>query len=160
MDRPPSVEWLVVAGGVDGESAEQFAVLGHDADLSTSHEDVDRLVAVSRSDADVSEAAAVAQRHGAGLVDAVATDAVLDGSELSRGSGLDPGGEGFGRRAALERAMRTGLVVVAPEGIELRLEVEQRAGGRLTRQEALEGLVETLDLAAGLRVVGGGVLGD
>jgi len=73
MDRPPSVEGLVVPGGVDGESAEQFALLGHDANLSTRHEEVDRLVAVRRSDADVSEAAAVAQRHRAGLVDAVAT---------------------------------------------------------------------------------------
>jgi hypothetical protein len=34
MDRPASVEGLVVAGGVDGEGAEEFALLGHDADLS------------------------------------------------------------------------------------------------------------------------------
>ena len=45
MDRPASVERLVVAGWVDGESAEEFA-LSHDADLSASREDDGWLVAV------------------------------------------------------------------------------------------------------------------
>jgi hypothetical protein len=34
MDRPASVEGLVVALRVEGESAEQLAVFGHDPDLS------------------------------------------------------------------------------------------------------------------------------
>jgi hypothetical protein len=92
MDRPASVEGLVVAGWVDGQSAEELTLLGHNPDLSASHEDVDGFVPVSGSNADVSEPAAVAQGDRAGLVDAVVTDAVLDGSELSSGSGLDPGG--------------------------------------------------------------------
>src|SRR5712691_7584614 len=96
MDRPASVEGLVVAGWVDGQSAEELALLGHDSDLSAGHEDVDGFVVVSGSDADVSEPAAVAQGDRAGLVDAVVTDAVLDGSELSSGSGLNPSGEGLG----------------------------------------------------------------
>jgi hypothetical protein len=54
MDRPASVEGLVVAGGVDGQGAEEFALLGHDADLSAGHEHNDGFVAVSCSDADVS----------------------------------------------------------------------------------------------------------
>src|SRR5207302_7777854 len=76
MDRPASVEGLVVAGWVNRQRAEQLALLGHDPDLRTSHEDVHRRMAVSRSNADVSQAAAVAQGDGAGLVDAVVTDAV------------------------------------------------------------------------------------
>jgi len=55
------------------------------------------------------------------------TDPVLDGSELSSGSGLDPGGEGFSVGAAVESAVRTRLVVVETEGIELSLET--RNGG-------------------------------
>jgi hypothetical protein len=89
MDRPASVEGLVVAGGVDGQAAEELTLLGHNPDLSASDEHVDGFVAVSGSNAEVSEPAAVAQGDGAGLVDAVVTDAVLDGSELSSGSGLD-----------------------------------------------------------------------
>jgi len=107
MDRPPAVEWLVVAVGVDGESAEELASLSHDPDLSASHEDVDGFVPVSGSHADVSEPAAVAQGDGAGLVDAVVTDAVLDGSELSSGSGLNPRGEGLGGGAPIEGAVGT-----------------------------------------------------
>jgi hypothetical protein len=105
MDRPASVEGLVVAGGVDGQGAEEVALPGHNPDLRACQEDVDGLVAVSGSNADVSEPAAVAQSDRAGLVDAVVTDAVLDGSELSSGSGLDPGGEGLGGSASIEGAV-------------------------------------------------------
>jgi len=107
MDWPASVEWLVVAGWVDGQSAEELALLSHDPDLSASHEDVDGFVPVRGSDADVSEPAAVAQGDRAGLVDVVVTDAVLDGSELSSGSGLDPGGEGLDGGAPIEGAVGT-----------------------------------------------------
>ena len=107
MDRPASVEGLVVAGWVDGQRAEELPLLGHDSDLSASHEEVDGFVPVSGADADVSEPAAVAQGNRAGLVDAVVTDSVLDGSELSNGSGLDPCGEGFGRNAACDRSCPT-----------------------------------------------------
>ena len=39
MDRPASVEGLVVAGWVDGQRAEELPLLGHDADLGASHEE-------------------------------------------------------------------------------------------------------------------------
>ena len=160
MDRPASVERLVVAGGVDGQGAEELAVLGHDADLSAGHEDQDGFVAVSGSDADVSEAAAIAQGDGAGLVDTVMTDPVLDGSGLSSGPGLDPRRKGLPRGAPIKGTVGTGVVVVATEGIELSLEVRQGARRSLAREDALERLVEALDLAAGLGMVGGGVLGN
>ena len=107
MDGPASVEGLVVAGWVDDQSAEELAILGHDADLSASHEDVDEFVPMSGSNAEVPKPAAVAQRDRAGLVDAVVTDAVLDGSELSSGSGLDPRGKGLGGGAPIEGAVGT-----------------------------------------------------
>jgi hypothetical protein len=53
--------------------------------------------------------------------------------------------------------VRTDGVVVGAEGVELALELGDRAGRALAGQEALEGLVEPLDLAAGLGVVGAGV---
>ena len=41
MDRRASVEGLVVAGWVDGQSAEELTLLGHEPDLSASREEVD-----------------------------------------------------------------------------------------------------------------------
>src|SRR2546422_6639556 len=55
--------------------------------------------------------------------------------------------------------MRSLLVVVDAEGIELELEESQVLSRRLALQETLHGLVETLDLAAGLRVIGTRVSG-
>src|SRR2546423_12347935 len=107
MDRPAAVAGLVVAGWVDSQRAEELPRLGHDADLSASDEEANGFVPVRGSDADVSEAAAVAQGDGAGLVDAVVTDAVLDGSELSSGAGFGPCSEGLGGGAPVEGAVGT-----------------------------------------------------
>src|SRR5437870_5554419 len=50
------------------------------------------------------------------------------------------------------------MVVVLAKGVELELEVGEGCGGGLLSEIALEGLVEALDLAAGLGMVWGGVL--
>jgi hypothetical protein len=50
----------------------------------------------------------------------------------------------------MERAVGTVLVFVGAEGIELRLKDRKRCGRRLLVEEAPLGLVEALDLAAGL----------
>jgi hypothetical protein len=50
------------------------------------------------------------------------------------------------------------LVVVVAEAIELGLESGDGGGSALLGQPLLEGLVEAFDLAAGLGVVGAGVL--
>jgi len=50
--------------------------------------------------------------------------------------------------------MRTDFVVVGDEAIDLGLELRDRLGARLFVEELLERLVEALDLAAGLRVIG------
>ena len=51
-------------------------------------------------------------------------------------------------------------VVVAQEGVELRLELGERGGRALPGEVAPQGLVGALDLAARLGVVGDRVLGD
>ena len=50
--------------------------------------------------------------------------------------------------------MRADVVVVVDEGIELLLELCERARALLLGQIALERLVQALDLPAGLRVIG------
>jgi len=50
--------------------------------------------------------------------------------------------------------VRADVVVVVSEGIELALELCERLRGRPLGQVALERLVQALDLAAGLRVIG------
>jgi hypothetical protein len=54
--------------------------------------------------------------------------------------------------------VRSHLVVVSDEAIDLGLELCDRGGPRLLAEKLLEGLVEALDLAAGLGVIGPRVL--
>ena len=70
------------------------------------------------------------------------------------------GGEDHERGLPRQGPVRPVVVVVGAEGVELELELGERPRGRLAGQEALEGLVKAFDLAAGLGVVGGGVLGE
>ena len=56
--------WLVVAGGVECEVAEEFACLGvDDSDVSVGDEESDLGAGVWAADADVVEVAVVAQGH-------------------------------------------------------------------------------------------------
>jgi hypothetical protein len=68
---------------------------------------------------------------------------------------------GPGRRSREWRggqgAVWSAVVVFVGEGVELGLQFGDRGGGGLVGQPFLEGLLESLDLAAGGRVVGGGV---
>jgi hypothetical protein len=63
---------LVVAGGVQGEFAEQVSVVGDDADVSLVDEQEHLAAGVGLADADVVEAAVVAQGDGAVVDDVVA----------------------------------------------------------------------------------------
>jgi hypothetical protein len=54
--------------------------------------------------------------------------------------------------------VRSDVVVVVAEAVELGLELVERRGGWLFGEPPFEGLVEAFDLAAGLGVVGAGVL--
>ena len=68
---------MVVAGGVEGELAEELAVGGGDADVEVLDEDQDWLAVVAAADADVVEPAAVAQGELAGGVDGVVAYSVV-----------------------------------------------------------------------------------
>jgi hypothetical protein len=61
---------LVVAGGVEGEFAEQLSVVGDDADVQVVDQQQDAAAGVGLADADVVQPAVVAQGDGA-VVDAM-----------------------------------------------------------------------------------------
>jgi hypothetical protein len=82
---------LVVAGGVEGELADEVAVLGEDADVEVVGEDQDPVAGVASAEADVVEAAVVAQGDRAVVADAVVADPVVAVDEGGAG------GDGLGR---------------------------------------------------------------
>src|SRR3989442_16032061 len=71
-----------------------------------------------------------------------------------RWSGLEARVERDERGAQPEGAVRPALVVVGAKVIELCLEVRERGGRRLLREETLQRLMEALHLAAGLGGIG------
>ena len=70
--------WLVVAGGVEGELSEEFAVLGEDADIEVGDEEQDPGSGVASADSDVVELAVVAEGDSSHLVDAVLAEVLGD----------------------------------------------------------------------------------
>ncbi len=77
---------LVVAGGVEGEFAEELACGGvDDADVEVVNQDQDAGSGVGSPDADVVESPVVAQGEGTCFVDPVVTDAVVAVSAGFRG---------------------------------------------------------------------------
>ena len=91
---------MVVAGGVEGEVAEEFAGCGvDDADVEPSDEEDDVGSGVFSADSDVVEATVVSERDLAGVVDPVVSDSVVGarcgGFRGGFGAGLvDRGGRG------------------------------------------------------------------
>ena len=144
---------LVVAGGVEFELAEECAVLGDDADVEVGGEDEHVGAVVRVADADVVQAAVVAQGHAA-AVDDVAADAAVRLGQPAGGGGAGPGVPCLGRRAATERAVGPLGVVDLGERVELGLQVRDGRAGIMRGEPAFERLVEALDLAAGLGMVG------
>ena len=69
--------WLVVLGRVELQFAEEFSVVGEDADVSIVDQDQDVGAGVVSADADVVEPAVVAQGEHAAGVDLVVADAVV-----------------------------------------------------------------------------------
>src|SRR5580765_5159748 len=98
---------------------------GSDVEVVNEQEDVGP--GVGSADADVAELACDAQGDGAGLVDLVVADAVV-GVSLGAGGGLRAGvvGGGWGGGVG-ERAVRTSVVVLAAELVEVYLEIGERA---------------------------------
>src|SRR5690348_2912955 len=111
---------LVVAGRVEAEFADQFAVfLGDDPELKVAGEDEDLGAGPAASDADVVELAVVAQGELAVGVDGVAADAevLADADAAAGGDGPGPGGPGSCGGAAAGGPVGPGGVVVRGEGV-------------------------------------------
>jgi hypothetical protein len=151
---------LVIARGVEGQLADQRPVVGEDTDVLVGDQEVDGFAAVSPADPDVVEAAEVAESDRPGLIDMVVTDPEVSLGGGPDGVGLEAGIEGDQGGAAVKGPMGPVVVVKGTEAVGLELELGEGARGWLAGQEALEGLVEAFDLAAGLGVVGGGMLGE
>jgi hypothetical protein len=131
-------------------------VAGDDADVEVGDEDEDVGAVVRVADADVVQAAVVAQGHAA-AVDDVAADAAVRLCEPAGGGGAGAGVPRLGRRAAVQRTVRPPGVVGVGERVELGLEPGDGGAEVMCGEPAFEGLVEAFDLAAGLGVVGAGV---
>jgi len=159
VDRPAASETVVVSIWLESQRSEKLTVLGDDADVGVGDEKVDLPVLVRGTDADVPEPAEVAQGDRAEAINFVAADAVVDWRWLIERLGLDECIEDGHGGLPVEGAVRSDVVVVGAEDVELVLQFDQRAGRPLLREEALQGLVKALDLAAGLRVLGSGVFG-
>jgi hypothetical protein len=146
---------LVVAAGVEGEVAEQFAGGGvDDADAEVLDEQQDAGSGVGPADPDVVELAAMAEGDGAGGADDVGADAVVGVGGAVAGDGPGPGVAGDGGGAAVwQRPVGALVVVVGGQGVELGLQFGDGGRGGLGGQPFLERLLEPLDLALGLRVV-------
>ena len=96
------------------------------------------------------------KRDHAGDVDLVAAKAI-GGWDLDLWTSRDSFGsscEGLGRCSCADRPVRADGVVVVPELIELDLQLPRAPDLRMLVEPPLERLVEPLDLAAGLRVLG------
>ena len=158
MDRPATAEAKVEAVWFQSQLAKQVAAGGDDADVGAGDEEMYLAISVNGADSNVAEAAQVAEGDAAVGIDAVLADAIVGGPVEGLRPGLELGVEDRQWRLTAESAVWATLVVVLPEGVELGLENGQRAGGSLPGEKQLEGLVEALDLAAGLGVVRGGVL--
>jgi hypothetical protein len=88
---------LVVAVGVEGELADEFAgVCVDDADVQVLDEEQDAGSGVGPAGAGVVELSVVAEGGEAGVVDAVGADAVVGVGGAVAGDGLGPGGVGGG----------------------------------------------------------------
>jgi hypothetical protein len=97
VDTSTSSDRLVVATGIEGQPADQLARSGvEDADVSTGDEQLDRLAFVRATEADVMEAAVMAQGDRPCSVDLVVANAEMDvGKGLGDRPGLHPGAVGL-----------------------------------------------------------------
>ena len=148
---------LVVAGGVEGQFAEQLACRGVDySDLVVVDQDANSFVFVGAADSDVVHSGVESEGDGSGVVDAVFSD-----SPVPVGSCwgcFRAGGVGLCRCSPVEGSVRADGVVVVPERVELGLKVLDRLGRGLGSEPFLQGLLESFDFPLGLWVVRSAVL--
>ena len=136
-------EGLIEPARVKPEVADQLSGGRENTHVAVGDEDQHPSPLVGSSDGHVVEVRAIAQRDLSG-VDLVLADPTVrrDDHAFALGSGLLAGGERDEGGSSPKRTMRAHLVVVGDEGVELCLEVRQRARPALGAQILLEGLVE------------------
>ena len=88
----------------------------------------------------------------------VVSDPVVGGDDRAGGNGFGSGRIGLGGGAPAQRAVRPDGVVVGLEPVQLVLQPDQGGGRGLGPQPFLLGLVEPFHLAAGLGMVGPGMM--
>jgi len=114
---------LVVAGGVEGELADELAGVVEDSDVSSGNEHGDGFAGVASSDADVVETSGVADGEFAVAVDGVVSEAVaVDRVGWRVWVGLGARGEGLEGCVSVEGPVGPDGVVVVDEAVELALE--------------------------------------
>src|SRR5260370_28249685 len=121
--------------------------------MRSGDEQGDRQPSVFVADVEVAQATEVSEGDSTATVELVTADSVLDRWGGERRAGLESGLEGLKRSPTIDRSMRSLLVVVEAEGVELELKMSRALGWGLPLQVALQGLVEALDFAAGLGVI-------
>ncbi len=154
---------LIVSGRIEGEVPEHLTLVRQDTYIEIGDEHDHRRASVGSADTDVMQPPAVSQRDPADAVDAVPAHPGPFRKVESRSGrpGLVSCLERRLRCHAPASAVGAHLVVAGDERVDLRLERLDVFGCVLFRQVGFERLVEALDLAAGLRVVGARVtVGD
>jgi hypothetical protein len=133
---------------------------GQDRDLESGDEHQHSPPLVGPADADVVQAALVPDSDASRTIDLVAADSIAGAIDhWPARIGAFARCVCVGRCPAPDRPMRTDLVVVGDERVQLHLELSLGLGRGLLGEMFLERLVEALDLAAGLRVIGPRMLG-
>ena len=146
---------LIILGRVEGEVANQLAVFGDDANVEIGHQNDDSLFSIAPSETDVVKCASVAARHTAGVVDAIVTDPGLREETLTgeRGRCFVEFTPSPHRRTS-SCLMRSLLVVVENEAVDLTLQLLDARSCGLFAQPLLQSLVVALDFSLGLGMVG------
>jgi hypothetical protein len=136
---------LVVAGGVEDEFADECSAgaVEH-ADVEVVDEDDDVGAGAVFGQADVVQAAVVADGDDAGGVDFVVSDAVVRRDLVSAGEGFGAVVKGLDGGVSGDGAVGSDPVVVGQEIIELVLQFGDCRGGREGGEPLFEGLVEAL----------------
>ena len=115
---------MVIPRWVEGEDPQGFACGREDPDLGIGDHEHDRLALETGSHPDVTELSLVAKGQLATGVDLVVADAQV-AMALCSGMGFDPGIEDLSRDPSSYATMRTALVVIRDEGVDLTLQLRQ-----------------------------------
>jgi hypothetical protein len=115
---------VVILRGVEGEDPQGFALGREDSDLGIGDHEHDRLALETGSHPDMADLALLAKRQPPTGVDFVVADAQMAGA-LCKGMGFDPGIEDRSWDPSSYATVRTALVVIGDEDVDLTLQLRQ-----------------------------------